>query len=103
MNYCGPKGIPLSTFLSWPIDDQEAALWWQAESNLHCGECGTAPWEWEADPDAYGVEEFGCRGCAMLRAAQKKADEKPTGMSYSRADLFPGLKIRLIKLPRPND
>ena len=95
MDYCGPKGIPLSSFLSWTVDDQDAALWWQAELNLRCRNCGTAEWEWEQDPYAYGVVQKVCKGCAMTQAAQRQAEEKTAGMKFSLAELMPGLQIRL--------
>jgi hypothetical protein len=97
MNYCGPKGIPLSTFLGWSIDDQVAALGWQAEQNLRCRSCGTAAWEWELDPDAYGIRESICKGCSLIAAATKSADEKVAGMKFSRSELMPGLQIGLIR------
>jgi hypothetical protein len=97
MDYCGPNGIPLSTFLSWPIDDQEAALWWQAEKQVPCSNCGTAEWEWEEDPNAYEIAKSVCKGCAMIQAAQKEAEAKPGGMKFTIAEMFPGMKIRLVR------
>ena len=97
MDYCGPKGIPLSTFLGWQADDQDAALWWQAEQNLRCQSCGTAAWEWEEDPAAYRVAESVCRGCALTEAARKDADAKVAGAKFSRSELFPGLQFHLTR------
>lgn len=70
MAYCGPRGIPLSTFLAWPEDDQNAALMWQAYEARRCGSCGTHPdvWDPEAggDPMALAPEPYHCRGCERL-------------------------------------
>lgn len=88
MAYCGPRGIPLSTFLNWPVDDQVAALSWMAEDGLRHHACGTAEWEWEQDPDAYTAEARVCPGCHRI-GLERKAWEKS-------ADHIPGLQIRLV-------
>jgi hypothetical protein len=77
MAYCGPKGIPLSTFLKWSESDQQAALAWQGhEARRHS--CGTHPEDW-ADPTGRPVEavhyvEQICRGCQVLQAAQERLE-----------------------------
>lgn len=43
MRYCGPRGIPLSTFLGWAQEDQDAALAWQAHEAERCPGCGRHP------------------------------------------------------------
>lgn len=74
MAYCGPKGIPLSTFLSWPDEDQQAALAWQShEGKRHT--CGTHAEDWTG-PDGRRVEavhfvEQACPGCAALERARE--------------------------------
>lgn len=88
MAYCGPRGIPLSQFLSWPVDDQAAALLWQAEENLRCRECGTAEWEWMENLDAYEAKASTCPGCQKI-AIEKKQWEKT-------AEHQPGIKVRLV-------
>lgn len=87
MAYCGPRGIPLSTFLQWPADDQAAALSWLAEDRLRCTSCGTAEWEWEADPDAYQAEARVCMGCHRSGLERKAMQQT--------AEHMPGLYIRL--------
>ena len=63
MAYCGPRGIPLSTFLGWAVDDQAAALAWQADDASRCPNCGTAEWEWEQDGlGAWVAETRVCAG-----------------------------------------
>jgi len=67
MSYCGPKGIPLSRFLSWSEQDQDAALAWQAHDNRRCPGCGTHPDDWVEDKGgsryAYHAEAYVCQGC----------------------------------------
>lgn len=69
MAYCGPRGIPLSVFLSWPQDDQQAALAWQLHENRRCRDCGTHPEDWPRDPKKHRhhVEIHRCEGCARLQ------------------------------------
>lgn len=43
MGYCGPRGIPLSTFLSWKQSDQDMALAWAAREGQRCPSCGVHP------------------------------------------------------------
>jgi hypothetical protein len=88
MAYCGPRGIPLSRFLSWPVDDQQAALTWMAEDRLRCSNCGTAEWEWDEDPEAYEAQMWVCKGCNRIGTQQKNSDKQ--------AEAFPGLKIHLV-------
>jgi hypothetical protein len=68
MAYCGPKGIPLSRFLSWSETDQDAALAWQAHENRRCSGCGTHPDDWDDAknglPSGYHAEAHTCPGCA---------------------------------------
>lgn len=74
MQYCGPRGIPLSRFLSWPVSDQEAALAWMAHESRRCGQCGTHLDDWKeaegGSRTAYHAEQFSCPGCARIGQAQ---------------------------------
>lgn len=63
MAYCGPRGIPLSTFLRWEPDDQHAALDWAAFEGARCPKCGTHPDEWADDRFAYHAHLTQCKGC----------------------------------------
>lgn len=87
MNYCAPLGIPLSEFLNWHPDDQQAALAWQADRNSRCSHCGTADWEWEENRDAYVAKVKVCRGCHR-RASEEKNQRKT-------AEEMPGLQVYL--------
>lgn len=79
MAYCGPKGIPLSQFLSWHEDDQDAALLWQAHEGRRCRSCGTHPDDWDPDKggrrDAYTAEVVVCPGCRSIDAARDRESE----------------------------
>lgn len=89
MAYCGPRGIPHSEFLSWPLDDQAKALGWMAEDAQKCSECGTADWEWMEDPNAYHAGPHVCRGCTAVAVARQEY--------ASYAGKVSGLKIQLLK------
>jgi hypothetical protein len=75
MAYCGPRGIPLSVFLSWAPDDQAAALAWQADEASRCPNCRTAEWEWAEDPNAYETETRVCPGCMRVHEASKASED----------------------------
>lgn len=82
MAYCGPKGIPLSTFLGWSEDDQQAALAWQGhEARRHT--CGTHPEDW-VGPEGQRVEavhyvEQVCRGCQVRAVAEERLEQGRDG------------------------
>jgi hypothetical protein len=88
MAYCGPRGIPLSEFLNWHPDDQQAALAWQSDEAQRCPHCGTAEWEWEADRDAYTPEVRVCRGCHRRQAEEKNTRDLAQQMG--------GVYVRLV-------
>lgn len=79
MNYCGPRGIPLTTFLSWAKTDQDAALAWSEHEARRCRSCGTHPDDY--DPDAGGRRHAWhpavdvCEGCAALARGQESLGE----------------------------
>lgn len=70
MAYCGPRGIPLSAFLSWAEADQQAALAWQSWEARRCRDCGTHVDDWNPDTDgsrdAYTATIHICEGCVEL-------------------------------------
>jgi len=70
MAYCGPRGIPLSTFLSWPQEDQDAALAWQGHEGRRCGTCGYHP-----DDGGAHAHINVCRGCVAREKRTKEASE----------------------------
>lgn len=74
MAYCGPQGIPLSVFLSWSRQDQEAALAWQQYEARRCGSCGSHP-----DEGDHHVHTDVCPGCVQLQRARDSDDAKVPG------------------------
>lgn len=82
MAYCGPRGIPLTTFLDWPEQDQDAALVWQAHEGRRCPSCHTHPDDWTPGKggrrDAYRAEVIVCPGCRELDAAKDQAGNAHT-------------------------
>lgn len=70
MAYCGPRGIALSVFLSWPRTDQDAALMWSAHESKRC-RCGYHPDE----GDVHAHLEH-CPGCMRLAELASSATAK---------------------------
>lgn len=93
MAYCGPRGIALHEFLTWPEESQEAALAWQAHEAKRCRNCGTHKADWigpNGRPNiaAHWTEEV-CPGCQYLGSEQDRlaADkDAPRGVSLVRHD-----------------
>lgn len=99
MAYCGPRGIPYTTFLGddngWDDLSRAAALAWQADQDKRCQGCGQdrADW-WERDengdivvtddgypkvrvPFAYTVETSYCPACDALERYREGATANP--------------------------
>ncbi|MFL6141571.1 MAG: hypothetical protein ACJ72N_06850 [Labedaea sp.] len=80
MAYCGPRGIPLSEFLSWRESDQQAALAWQAYESRRCAGCGSHPDDWDpdlgGDPRAWRAETRICQGCVELQRRHTEPDNQ---------------------------
>lgn len=76
MGYCGPRGIPLSTFLAWPQSDQDAALQWQADENQRCPSCGTHPDDWRESRDYAHAHMKWCGGCERVRQVADSEEAK---------------------------
>jgi len=81
MQYCGPRGIPHSQFLSWDPDDQDKALAWMLHEGEKCPGCGTFPSEWlddegyPVDPEPYDPKSLLCVGCKTLAEKQEEIPE----------------------------
>lgn len=76
MAYCGPRGIPLSQFLSWSTADQDAALGWAAHEARRCSSCGRHP-----DDGVVHVHEDICPGCAALER-HRDAEHEPGARTH---------------------
>ena len=72
MGYCGPRGIPLSTFLSWDQHDQDAALAWAGYETQRCQSCGHHPLE---NLDGVHTHTEICPGCLARSRAGKAAKD----------------------------
>lgn len=73
MGYCGPRGIPLSQFLSWDQADQDAALAWAGHEARRCSSCGYHP---DVDDQVHTHVDV-CPGCEKHAAASKAAGVVP--------------------------
>lgn len=71
MGYCGPRGIPLSTFLSWDQSDQDAALEWAGYESRRCNSCGYHP-----DEGGAHAHVDVCPGCVELERRREGEDLK---------------------------
>lgn len=76
MEYCGPNGIPHSTFLGagigiWSEHDRELALAWDLRRRATC-RCSTRRDQWHGNPQAFEVDAFDCPGCYALAKARKQ-------------------------------
>ncbi|MGN8245234.1 hypothetical protein ACTHAM_002353 [Cellulomonas soli] len=72
MAYCGPRGIPLSAFLSWSQHDQDAALEWAGYESRRCRGCGSHP-----DEGARHAHVDICDGCVKQEAATRASKDEP--------------------------
>jgi len=99
MDYCGPKGLGLHEFLSWPQESQDAALAWQAYNNRRCGQCGVHLDDWKedlgGDREAWHAEQYTCPGCLKLGRLQETLQDAKGGIG-------PGVHTRLA-LGAPHD
>ena len=93
MAYCGPAGIPYTTFIGGPAgwDDlsRDAAIAWQLERDTRCGGCGQHRDEWvtlgadgqerEIRPAPYVIHDHHCPSCETLERARKarEKEERP--------------------------
>lgn len=65
----------------------------QLEHAERCDTCGTSPWQWKDDPNAFVAVEEVCQGCFHrerhrdARDAARKAGETA----------LPGMKVRLVR------
>lgn len=87
MDYCAPRGLPHSIFLTWAQDDQDAALAWEVRRMQLCPGCGTNPRDWKNDegraaiPPPYEWEAMMCYGCQEReRLVKSLGDKPPDGM-----------------------
>lgn len=98
MRYCGPRGIPHSTFKAWDPHSQDAALSWLTWSESACPSCGTRPEEWDpkrgGDRHAYHADFTHCRGCEVRAGAEDRLSKAKAG-EFRR-----GTTVALLKSER---
>ena len=86
MAYCGPKGIPLHEFVSWPEGSQQAALAWQSREAERCPSCGTHPDDWADGSEGIHWHPMVCRGCQVRQSAEAEIEgEKTRGIKIEAA------------------
>lgn len=81
MAYCYDAGLPHSTFLGWEPSDRAKTIAYALERAERCSSCGTSPWEWQADPDAYVAVRQQCPGCMRREAVMEDTKDPPKGSS----------------------
>ncbi len=92
MAYCGPRGIPLHSFLAWPDESQAAALHWQEHEASRCPTCGTHEEDWiDTDGNPREPQHYHgrvCPGCQRLQAAQESlnAETGERGLHLAASD-----------------
>lgn len=85
MEYCGPLGIPHSTFLSWDPEDQDKAIAWKIHEASRCSSCGTYPEDWldsegrYIDPQPFVAKTIRCVGCQVLDDKREEIDKDARG------------------------
>lgn len=100
LDYCVPRGIPHSTFLTWDRDDRDKALWWLIHQRQACSSCGTRPDAWDeangGDRNAYVAEPHFCRGCQVAA----RGDE---WLERHRKQVPRGTTMRLVPRSQARD
>lgn len=86
LSYCVPLGIPHSTFLAWPDDDQDKALLFKREQADYC-QCGVQRSALAEDPSQFAAVWEQCPGCELL---EMERDNVPEGMK--------GVTFRLVTI-----
>ena len=94
LDYCVPRGIPHSVFLSWSQLDRNKALGWLLRELAACPNCRTRPEEWDPKQGghrrAYIPEIRGCEGCIALG----RGEDDPA-LKQSR-----GRRVVLVRNPK---
>lgn len=92
MRYCGPRGIPYTTWLGvgdrWDEYSREAAMAWQAREDDRCPGCGQQRHEWldengvVLEEPPFELVEHACPSCAEKERYESEArDEEKQGIT----------------------
>lgn len=84
MSWTSDHGLPHSDLLKWDQEDRAKLVAYLLESSERCGMCGTSPWEWEEDRNAYEPINRQCWGCYVREGA-----DDPHALPGSRVVLVP--------------
>jgi len=83
---CDDFHIPHSEFLEWAPEDRAKAIAYRYEKTERCAMCGTAPWEWEQNKNAYVPVDRHCPGCYRKHMAAEDGKRLPgTTVELTRA------------------
>lgn len=78
LDYCGPRGIAHSQFLTWPDRDRDLALAWLLARAGRCPGCGT-PTADMGDPLAAEFEFRRCEVCSLKAEIEKGIPDAERG------------------------
>jgi hypothetical protein len=98
MAYCYDNALPHSHFLGgpyeWTAPDQVKKMAFALERTERCPNCGTSPWEWQADPEAYVAITEQCLGC--LRRESLSEETSSNNQKGTRVTLIPKVRAEAI-------
>lgn len=78
LGYCVDKAIPHSKFLEeWGVEDRAKLVAYKIEESTRCQMCGTAEWEWDANPYAYEPVQKRCHGCYLKDISHEDGQTTP--------------------------
>lgn len=80
LDYCVPRGIPHSKFLSWSELDQDKALAWVRRQAEFCRGCGTRREDWLNDRFAFVAESEICPGCEVMEQEKSNVPKESKGV-----------------------
>jgi hypothetical protein len=83
--------------MSWPEEDIDLALQWQAEQRLQCKSCGH-PIDESSNPDsirAYEAHELTCHACAVIDYRQNALGEQ----AKDNRDALAGVRVYAVRRP----
>lgn len=96
MDYCGPAGVPLTTFRGWDAESYGAALAWQHRRDESCGRCGQSLDEstGEGMRDGYTALPVVCGGCASIDRGSRTVRRDQGNGDHTAAD---GIRWRVVR------
>lgn len=88
MDYCGPRGIPHSSFLQWNEADQDKAIAWMLDQSSRCPGCGTYPSDYldddglPVDPPPGYANSVRCLACKRIKELREEVPEEESAGLY---------------------